>query len=111
MAHDVFISYPSKDKPVADAACATLESSGVRCWIAPRDVSPGVAYAESLVNGLSNSRLMVLVFSANSNRSPQVLREVERAAAGLAKTVLVSHAGGSVHRPEDILKAIMEVAR
>jgi hypothetical protein len=79
MAHDVFISYSSKDKPVADAACATLESSGVRCWIAPRDVSPGVAYAESLVNGLSNSRLMVLVFSANSNRSPQVLREVERA--------------------------------
>ncbi len=79
MAHDVFISYSSKDKPVADAACATLESNGVRCWIAPRDVSPGVAYAESLVNGLSNSRVMVLVFSANSNRSPQVLREVERA--------------------------------
>jgi hypothetical protein len=79
MAHDVFISYSSKDKPVADAACATLESNGVRCWIAPRDVAPGVAYAESLVNGLSNSRLMVLVFSANSNRSPQVLREVERA--------------------------------
>ena len=41
----------------------------------------------------------------------QMVREVERAAAGLAKTVLVSHAGGSVHRPEDILQAIMEVAR
>jgi hypothetical protein len=79
MAHDVFISYSSKDKPVADAACATLESSGVRCWIAPRDVLAGDEYAASLVNGLSNSRLMVLVFSANSNRSPQVLREVERA--------------------------------
>jgi len=35
----------------------------------------------------------------------------EPAAAGQAKTVLVAHAGGSVHRPEDILKAIMEVAR
>jgi 2-oxoglutarate ferredoxin oxidoreductase subunit alpha len=41
----------------------------------------------------------------------QMVREVERAAAGQAKTVLVGHAGGSVHRPEDILKAIMEVAR
>ena len=41
----------------------------------------------------------------------QMVREVERAAAGQAKTVLVPHAGGSVHRPEDILKAIMEVAR
>jgi hypothetical protein len=79
MAHDVFISYSAKDKPVADAACATLESNGVRCWIAPRDVQAGIAYAESLVSGLSNSRLMILVFSANSNRSPQVLREVERA--------------------------------
>ena len=25
MAHDVFISYSSKDKPVADAVCAGLE--------------------------------------------------------------------------------------
>jgi len=41
----------------------------------------------------------------------QMVREVERAAAGQAKTVLVGHAGGSVHRPEDILQAIMEVAR
>lgn len=79
MAHDVFISYSSKDKPVADAACATLESHGVRCWIAPRDVLAGEEYAASLINGLSDSRLMVLVFSADSNRSPQVLRELERA--------------------------------
>jgi hypothetical protein len=26
MAHDVFISYSSKDKPVADAVCAGLEA-------------------------------------------------------------------------------------
>ena len=31
--HDVFISYSSKDKPVADAVCAALESKRVRCWI------------------------------------------------------------------------------
>ena len=41
----------------------------------------------------------------------QMVQEVERAVAGKAKTVLVPHAGGSVHRPEDILKAIMEVTR
>ena len=79
MAHDVFISYSSKDKQVADAVCSTLESNGMRCWIAPRDVLAGEEYAASLVYGLSDSRLMVLVFSAGSNRSPQVLREVERA--------------------------------
>jgi len=41
----------------------------------------------------------------------QMVREVERAAAGKAIVRFVGHAGGSVHRPEDILQAIMEVAR
>jgi hypothetical protein len=79
MSHDVFISYSSKDKPTADAACAALESRGIRCWIAPRDVFPGEEYAASLVRALHESRVMVLVFSSGANRSPQVLREVERA--------------------------------
>ncbi|MHB8084821.1 MAG: toll/interleukin-1 receptor domain-containing protein [Dehalococcoidia bacterium] len=79
MAHDVFISYSSKDKTVADAVCASLEARKIRCWIAPRDVLPGEVYAEALIESLNESRLMVLVFSANSNDSPQVIREVERA--------------------------------
>ena len=41
----------------------------------------------------------------------QMVREVERAAAGRAKVLPVSHAGGGVHRPEDILAAIVEAAR
>ena len=41
----------------------------------------------------------------------QMVREVERAAAGKAKVKLVPHAGGSVHKPEDILNAILEVTR
>ena len=41
----------------------------------------------------------------------QMVREVERAAAGRAKTLLVPHAGGGVHRPEDILKVIVEASR
>jgi 2-oxoglutarate ferredoxin oxidoreductase subunit alpha len=41
----------------------------------------------------------------------QMVREVERAAAGRANTYSVPHAGGSVHRPEDILKVIVEASR
>ncbi|HYX67530.1 MAG TPA: 2-oxoacid:acceptor oxidoreductase subunit alpha, partial [Terriglobales bacterium] len=41
----------------------------------------------------------------------QMVREVERAAGGRARTIPVSHAGGGVHRPEDILAAIVEAAR
>ena len=79
MAHDVFISYSSADKTVADAACATLESRKIRCWIAPRDVLPGMSYAEALIDAINRSRIMVLVFSASADGSPQVMREVERA--------------------------------
>jgi 2-oxoglutarate ferredoxin oxidoreductase subunit alpha len=40
----------------------------------------------------------------------QIAREVERAAAGV-KTLCVPHAGGGVHQPEDVLKAIQEALR
>jgi 2-oxoglutarate ferredoxin oxidoreductase subunit alpha len=40
----------------------------------------------------------------------QLVWEVERCAAGRAPTLLVPHGGGTVHRPEDILKAILEVS-
>jgi hypothetical protein len=79
MAHDVFISYSSQDKTVADAVCATLESRKIRCWIAPRDVLAGQQYAASILDGINRSRIFILVFSSGANLSPQVLREVERA--------------------------------
>src|SRR5215470_7739472 len=85
MAHDAFISYSSRDKATADAVCATLESRGIRCWIAPRDVLPGEEYAAALVYALHHARLVILVFSSTANQSPQVLRELERAVSrGLA---------------------------
>jgi hypothetical protein len=40
MAHDVFISYAEEDKSTANAACTTLESESISCWIAPRDIRP-----------------------------------------------------------------------
>ncbi len=79
MAHDVFISYSSKDKPTADATCAVLEQSSIRCWMAPRDITPGADWSESIVDAINGSRAMVLVFSTNANLSPQIKREVERA--------------------------------
>ncbi len=79
MAHDIFISYSSMDKSVADSVCAALEQKGIRCWIAPRDVMPGQEYAEALVGAINSCRILILILSEHSNRSPQVLREAERA--------------------------------
>jgi 2-oxoglutarate ferredoxin oxidoreductase subunit alpha len=41
----------------------------------------------------------------------QMVREVERAAQGKARTVAVPHAGGGVHDPAEILNAIVEASR
>src|SRR4029077_17559603 len=79
MDFDVFISYSSKDKATADAACATLEAAGIRCWIAPRDILPGKEYAAAIVEAIDCCRAMVLVFSSSANESRQIHREVERA--------------------------------
>jgi formylglycine-generating enzyme required for sulfatase activity len=76
---DVFVSYSSKDKAVAEAVCHGLESSRVRCWIAPRDITPGTEWGEAIIDGIDSTRLVVLVFSGNANASPQVRREMERA--------------------------------
>ena len=79
MAHDVFISHSAQDKSVADAVCAALEQAAVRCWIAPRDVQPGRSFAGEITRAIQQSKAMVLIFSANSNNSQQVLREVQLA--------------------------------
>ncbi|HXC33927.1 MAG TPA: DUF4185 domain-containing protein [Verrucomicrobiae bacterium] len=79
MAHDVFVSYASGDKPVADAVCATLESHGIRVWMAPRDVLPGMHYGEAIIDAIHECRIMVLVFSSKANLSGHIPKEIERA--------------------------------
>ncbi len=79
MAHDVFISYSHKDKYAADAVCSIMEKSGIRCWMAPRDITPGAPFAEAIIDGIKESKVFVLIYSSNSNHSNQVIKEVDRA--------------------------------
>jgi hypothetical protein len=80
-AHEVFVSYSHRDKPVADAVVSHLEQAGIRCWVAPRDVIPGRVWGEAIVQAIETTRLMVVILSDEANHSRQVLREVERAVA------------------------------
>ena len=80
MAHDVFISHSSMDKPIADGICANLEAVGIRCWIAPRDIAPGEDWPAAISNAITQSQVMVLVFSSHSNSSADVSRELNLAA-------------------------------
>lgn len=75
----VFISHSSKDKNIADAICNKLEKESVPCWIAPRDILPGVDYGESIINAIQKSQIMIVVFTTHANDSRFVSKEVERA--------------------------------
>jgi TIR domain-containing protein/F5/8 type C domain-containing protein len=77
----VFISHSSADRPIAERLCAYLEQNGVGCWIAPRDVTPGKNYGAAIVDAIDECRIFVLILSSQSNKSRQVVREVERAAS------------------------------
>lgn len=79
MAHDVFISYSSKDKKAAEAVCAKLESDGIKCWIAPRDIPPSARYAQSIIGGINASRLMIFIFSSHATDSEHIESEIDRA--------------------------------
>jgi tetratricopeptide (TPR) repeat protein len=81
----VFISHSSKDRPTADAICAHLESAGINCWVAPRDIEPGATWTKGIMQGLEACRALILVFSEHANDSDHVQREVAKAfSSGLA---------------------------
>ena len=79
MARDVFISHSAQDKKVAETICAALEDSGIRCWVAPRDVRPGHSFPGEITRAIQQSKVMLMIFSRHSNSSEQVLREVQLA--------------------------------
>lgn len=79
MAHDVFISYAQHDKPTADAVCHGLESVGIRCWMAPRDLP-----AATIPQGGIGARAGAL--------SPSGIRGWAVGLAALAAVVLVAAA-------------------
>lgn len=79
MASKVFVCHSSTDKTLAHQVCQDLESEGVTCWIAPRDVAPGAQWAAELAGAIDDCGVFLLIFTSNSNGSSQVLREVERA--------------------------------
>ena len=65
-------------------------------------------FPEKRVRELAGSVKSFVVVEMNYG---QLVREVERVAAGCAATHFVGHGGGTVHRPEEIMEAILEAAK
>lgn len=81
---DVFISYKSNDpqlgnndETVANELCAALEAAGISCWIAPRNIEPGVRYGRAIMEAINSCKVMVVVFSKHANTSEHIANEVD----------------------------------
>ena len=76
---EIFISYSSKDQQCADEIVAYLEERGFSCFIAHRDIKAGEAYDMRLIDAVEHAKLLVLVFSDNSDMSKHVKAEIAMA--------------------------------
>jgi len=74
--YDVFVSYSTRDKVVADACVTLLESSQLRCWYAPRDIEAGADWGKEVTKAIGLSKIVLLIFSENSNHSQRVQDEI-----------------------------------
>ncbi len=83
---DIFVSYATADRDAAFRIVGFLEDQGIHCWVAPRDVAPGVEYGHAIINAIEQCKALVLVLSDQSNDSQFVRKEVERA---VSKTKVV----------------------
>jgi hypothetical protein len=104
---EVFISYSSEDAEVANAVCNKLEGSGVKCWIAPRDIMPGETYSKAIIHAIRTCRIMVFVFSSTSNNSEYVMRELDSAVD--EKTIIIPFRIEDI-LPSDSIKFLIKAA-
>ena len=77
--YNLFLSYASENKNIADCIVDRIERRGYKCFIAPRDIWTGAEYAAEIIRGISNSTAVLLAFSSKSDKSHYVLREINSA--------------------------------
>ena len=66
---DVFITFSRQDMSAADRVCQALEASGVRCWMAHRDIAPGHGYLGPVLEAADHSRAVLLLVSSHTTTS------------------------------------------
>ena len=76
---DCFISYASADNEFAERLYSDLQSHGVRCWFAPKDLPIGVKTRQALTDAIRSNERLIVVLSERSIDSPWVEKEVETA--------------------------------
>lgn len=72
----IFVSYNSQQVATTDRLVAQLERAGIGCWYAARDIPPGHLWDEAIMTAIEACNAFLLLFSAASDDSLQVKREL-----------------------------------
>ena len=75
----VFFSFSSKDRKIAETISAALEARGFSCWLSTRDVKPGENYQIAIVHAINQAKVLLLIFSSNTNASDEIKKELSLA--------------------------------
>ncbi|SUS08277.1 membrane hypothetical protein [uncultured Defluviicoccus sp.] len=90
---DIFVSYRSVDRPLANRVADALREKGVTVWF-DRELQTGTTYREEIAREIAAASIVLLIWTADAARSPWVLDEAETARRrGALLTVVV---GGAV---------------
>ncbi len=76
---DVFISYSTEDKAVANGVYNTLTESGVKCWVSHISLCPGQDYTAEIAKVIKRCKVVVLIFSAAASQKRWVQVEANMA--------------------------------
>lgn len=76
MQAEVFISYSSKNKELADAIVQKLEGNGISCWYAPRNISSGREWVSAINDAIEGAKVFLFLYTEESNASRQVANEI-----------------------------------
>lgn len=72
----LFVSHHSSKLETAEHVERALNSKGVQCWIAPRDIEPGEQWDVAIREAIAKTDAMLLLFCSSSEKSRQVKREL-----------------------------------
>lgn len=72
----IFISYKSDDEYFARGMVSSLESMGLLCWIASRDINQGAAFNREIPPAIEKAELIILILTKKADESEEIQREM-----------------------------------
>jgi len=99
--YDAFISYSTKNSDAAFRLVRGIEDCGLTCFIAPRDIRPGILYAQEIVRGIKSADAFIFLYSADSDSSYYCRSEVNSAVSERRYILTVRIGDGD---PSDAMK-------